>query len=155
MHLKALLLLSLAVSACGPSPPDERTLLLEVDDNAFFAGLRIYRDEARLLYTFDDHEEFKIAATLTPAGERELAELLAVATRDSEFSPCPDECGFLGCPGTWTLHNTDAAGGFEVGFCGTLHVERPAEFEDALKVLFLPLECKSNEFVEVEAPCPP
>jgi len=153
MHLKALLLLSLAVSACGPSPPGERTLLLEVDDNAFFDGLRIYRDDVRLLYTLDDHEEYKIAATLTPAGERELAELLALATRDREFPPCPDECGFLGCPGTWTLHNTDAAGGFEVGFCGTQHMEFPAEFEDALNVLFSPLECESNEFVEVETPC--
>lgn len=44
-----------------------RTLLLEVDDNAFFDGLRIYRYEAQLIYTLDDHEEFKIAATLTPA----------------------------------------------------------------------------------------
>lgn len=153
MHLKALLLLSLAVSACGPSPPGERTLLLEVDGNAFFDGLRIYRDEARLLYTFDDHEEYELAATLTPAGERELAELLALATRDREFPPCPDECGFLGCPGTWTLHNTDAAGGFEVSFCDIQHMEHTAEFEDALNVLLSPLECVSNEFVEVETPC--
>ena len=154
MHRKALLLLSLAVSACGPSPPGERTLLLEVDGNAFLDALRIYRDEARLIYTLGDQEEFKIAAKLTPAGERELAKLLALATRDSEFPPCPDECGFLGCPGTWTLHNTDAAGDFEVGFCGTQQGERPAEFEDALNVFVFPVECESNEFVEVETPCP-
>jgi hypothetical protein len=106
----------------------------------------------RLLYTFDEHEEYKIAATLTPAGERELAELLALATRDREF-PCPGECGFLGCPGTWILHNTDAAGGFEVSFCDIQHMEHTAEFEDALNVLLSPLECVSNEFVEVETPC--
>ncbi len=154
MHLKALLLLSLAVSACGPSPAGEQTLLLEVDDNAFFDGLRIHRDEARLLYTLDDHEEYKIAATLTPAGERELAELLALATRGREFPPCPDECGSLGCPGTWTLHNTDAAGEFAVGFCGTQQMGSPADFEEALNFLFSPLECESNEFIEVETPCP-
>ena len=154
MHLKALLLLSLAVSACGPSSPGEQTLLLAVDDNAFFDGLRIYRDEARLLYRLADEDEYRIVATLTPAGERELAELLALVTRDREFPPCTEECGFLGCPGTWTLHNTDAAGGFEVGFCGTQHTEFSAEFEDALNVLFSPLECESNEFVEVETPCP-
>lgn len=62
MHRKALLL-SFAVSACGPSSPGEQTLLLAVDDSAFFDGLRIYRDEARLLYTLDDHEEYKFAAT--------------------------------------------------------------------------------------------
>ena len=40
-----------------------------------------------------------------------------------------------------------------MGFCGTQHMERPAEFEDALNVLFSPLECESNEFVELETPC--
>ncbi len=81
MHLKALWLLSLAVFACGPSPPGERTLLLAVDGNVFFDGLRLYREDERLLYTFDESDEFELAATLIRRGRDALPALTRAAAR--------------------------------------------------------------------------
>lgn len=145
-----LLLLALAAPACGPSPPGEP--LLEFD-GGLFDGLQILRHGTQLHYGVIEGESF-VEATLTPAGEQKLAEVLALATRGREYPPCSDECGFLGCAGTGTIHNTDESGEFELHFCATSDEATRPDFSETLQFIFYPIDCESTEFATVEAPCP-